>query len=157
MDPLSAWEWALTQGNPRVRDWPLMNPYHCLALILAYLAAIYTLVRIMKKQKEPMKLKWVATVHNIHLTLLSLYMCIECIRQAVTNNYSLWGNGVDDSPKGYGMARILWIFYVSKVVEFGDTIIMALKKNFHQITFLHVYHHVDFRDLVGYRLFRPRW
>jgi len=30
---------------------------------------------------------------------------------------------------------------VSKIPEFVDTVIMVLKKNFHQITFLHVYHH----------------
>jgi elongation of very long chain fatty acids protein 4 len=76
-----------------------------------------------------------------------------------------WGNGVDRSPKGDGMARIVYIFYLSKFVEFGDTVIMvgggnarldardsrrvahvartaqALKKNYHQITWLHVYHH----------------
>lgn len=39
------------------------------------------------------------------------------------------------------MAKILYIFYLSKILEFGDTVIMALKKNYHQISFLHVYHH----------------
>ncbi|KAJ1328432.1 hypothetical protein BSLG_010164 [Batrachochytrium salamandrivorans] len=39
------------------------------------------------------------------------------------------------------MAKILWLFYFSKLPEFIDTFIMVLKKNFHQISFLHVYHH----------------
>jgi elongation of very long chain fatty acids protein 4 len=39
------------------------------------------------------------------------------------------------------MASALWVFYFSKVPEFMDTFLMALKRNFHQITFLHVYHH----------------
>lgn len=33
------------------------------------------------------------------------------------------------------------MFYASKVPEFLDTILMCLKRNFRQITFLHVYHH----------------
>lgn len=39
------------------------------------------------------------------------------------------------------MASVLWVFYASKVPEFFDTILMCLKQNFRQITFLHVYHH----------------
>ena len=39
------------------------------------------------------------------------------------------------------MASVLWVFYASKVPEFFDTVLMALKRNFRQITFLHVYHH----------------
>ena len=39
------------------------------------------------------------------------------------------------------MAKYVWLFYVSKIFEFTDTIIMVLKKNDRQITFLHVYHH----------------
>jgi elongation of very long chain fatty acids protein 4 len=36
---------------------------------------------------------------------------------------------------------VIWVFYVSKVIEFGDTWIMVLKKNNHQVSFLHLYHH----------------
>jgi elongation of very long chain fatty acids protein 4 len=39
------------------------------------------------------------------------------------------------------MAILVYMFYMSKYVEFMDTIIMVLKRNMRQITFLHVYHH----------------
>jgi hypothetical protein len=39
------------------------------------------------------------------------------------------------------MAKYIWLFYFSKADEFFDTVIMVLRKNNHQITFLHVYHH----------------
>lgn len=32
-------------------------------------------------------------------------------------------------------------FYFSKLPEFVDTFIMLLKRNYHQVSFLHVYHH----------------
>jgi elongation of very long chain fatty acids protein 4 len=38
------------------------------------------------------------------------------------------------------MASVLWVFYASKVPEFFDTVLMCLKQNFRQITFLHVSH-----------------
>jgi len=131
-----------SQGDKRVKDWPLMNPVHMLMAVAAYLVVIGLLVLFMKN-REPFKLKAFSTLHNIHLTALSAYMCIEIIRQAVINNYSLFGNAVDHSEDGYGMARIIWIYYLSKIPEFFDTVIMALKKNFHQITFLHLYHHAS--------------
>ena len=81
---------------------------------------------------------------DIHLTALSAYMCFECIHQAIRGGYSLFGNGVDSSENGIPvcgtassaqlrspcscflqMARIIWIFYVSKVAEFGDTVSFA--------------------------------
>jgi len=141
---MSEWyQQALKEGDERVMSWPLMNPIHCLGLTTAYLLGLYVVVQIMKKRKEPFKLKAFATIHNINLTVLSLYMTIEVLRQALKNNYSLFGNAVDRSEKGYEMARILYIFYLSKILEFIDTYIMALKKNFHQISFLHVYHHAS--------------
>jgi hypothetical protein len=48
-----------------------------------------------------------------------------------------------DLPRfpSWQLSKIIWIFYVSKIVEFADTWIMVLKKNNHQISFLHMYHH----------------
>ncbi|KAK9808113.1 hypothetical protein WJX73_007786 [Symbiochloris irregularis] len=37
--------------------------------------------------------------------------------------------------------RVIWVCYISKAYEFMDTLIMILRKNDRQITFLHVYHH----------------
>lgn len=39
------------------------------------------------------------------------------------------------------MAWIVYIFFVSKIGEFNDTVIMLLKGNIRQVSFLHVYHH----------------
>ena len=133
----------LSKGEPRVRDWFLMNPYHMLAVVTAYLVLIPTLAAFMKTRSKPVNVRWLATLHNVNLTLLSLYMVVEVVRQAVAQGYSLFGNGVDHSASGHGMARILHIFYLSKVLEFIDTVIMCLKQNYRQITFLHVYHHAS--------------
>ena len=133
----------LRKGDSRVREWPLMNPYHMAAVVVAYLVLIPALAAIMKQRAKPVNVRLFATLHNINLTLLSLYMFVEVVRQAVTHRYSLFGNGVESGSAGFGMARILYVFYLSKTLEFIDTVIMCLKQNYRQITFLHVYHHAS--------------
>lgn len=39
------------------------------------------------------------------------------------------------------LASAFWWFYISKILEFTDTIFFILRKKWSQLTFLHVYHH----------------
>ncbi|XP_061653107.1 uncharacterized protein LOC133488791 isoform X2 [Phyllopteryx taeniolatus] len=57
--------------------------------------------------------------------------------------YSLLCQPVDysDSLLAMRMARVCWMFYLSKYVEFCDTMFFILRKKNSQLTFLHVYHH----------------
>jgi hypothetical protein len=81
-------------------------------------------------------------LHNAVLIALSLYMGVEILRHAVGSGYGFVCNRVDrTSESGLGMAKVLYIFYLSKAYEFVDTFIMALKKKTDQISFLHLYHH----------------
>lgn len=137
----STYHWALSKQDPRVKDWPLLNPFHNLALVGGYLMLIFVLVQISKRRSGPFPTKYLAMFHNLFCTILSLYMCVEIWRHAYLNNYSLFSQSVDRTSAGLPMASVLWVFYASKVPEFMDTVLMALKQNFRQITFLHVYHH----------------
>jgi elongation of very long chain fatty acids protein 4 len=132
---------ALSAGNPLVKDFPLMNPFHVILISAAYLLCIRVGKMIMQNRK-PLELKTFSILHNTFLIVLSLYMTAESIRQAWLNGFSLFCNGVSTTAAGLPLARVLWIFYASKIVEFIDTMIMIAKKNEHQLTFLHMYHHV---------------
>ncbi|RXG60166.1 Elongation of very long chain fatty acids protein 4, partial [Armadillidium vulgare] len=39
------------------------------------------------------------------------------------------------------IASGLWWYYMSKLIEFTDTLFFILRKKNNQLTFLHVYHH----------------
>jgi hypothetical protein len=65
-------------------------------------------------------LRGLVQLHNSFLVCLSGYMCITALREAYANGYSFWGN--DYNPKEVGMARITYIFYISKAYEFLDTV-----------------------------------
>jgi elongation of very long chain fatty acids protein 4 len=99
------------------------------------------LVLITKQLSKPLPTKYLALFHNIFCTLLSLYMCVEIWRQAIMHRYNVFAASLDRGEEGLPMAAVLWVFYASKVPEFMDTVLMALKRNYRQITFLHVYHH----------------
>eukprot|EP00930_Biecheleria_cincta_P015863 TRINITY_DN13087_c0_g1_i1.p1 TRINITY_DN13087_c0_g1~~TRINITY_DN13087_c0_g1_i1.p1 ORF type:complete len:757 (-),score=157.16 TRINITY_DN13087_c0_g1_i1:76-2016(-) len=42
-----------------------------------------------------------------------------------------------------GMAWVLHVFYLSKILDFADTAFMIAKNNWRQVSFLHVYHHTS--------------
>lgn len=53
------------------------------------------------------------------------------------------------------IATGLWYYYVSKLIEFNDTIIFIMRKKYSQLTVLHVYHHITmpFWSWIGVRWF----
>jgi len=141
--PLSVNQWideALSHQHPLAKELPLMNPFHVILIVLGYLISL-PIGRAIMKDRKRLELKGFSMLHNSFLILLSLYMCVESLRQAWILGFGFVGNGVENSAQGIPMARVMWIFYFSKVLEFVDTWIMILKKNERQITFLHIYHH----------------
>jgi elongation of very long chain fatty acids protein 4 len=37
---------------------------------------------------------------------------------------------------------VFWLFYVSKVFDYFDTLVIILRRKWRQLSFLHVYHHI---------------
>eukprot|EP00514_Thraustochytrium_sp_LLF1b_P002829 CAMPEP_0184513068 /NCGR_PEP_ID=MMETSP0198_2-20121128/3228_1 /TAXON_ID=1112570 /ORGANISM="Thraustochytrium sp., Strain LLF1b" /LENGTH=277 /DNA_ID=CAMNT_0026903157 /DNA_START=91 /DNA_END=924 /DNA_ORIENTATION=- len=123
---------------------PMTDLSTVLAFEVGYIMMLVWLIPAMKNYvREPFQLKGFKLIHNFILFALSLYMCLETIRQAFLGNYKLFGNDLEtgDEPHSEGMSRIIYIFYVSKAYEFVDTLIMILCKKFNQVSFLHCYHH----------------
>lgn len=46
------------------------------------------------------------------------------------------------------MTRVLHIFYLSKVLDFADTVFIVVRRKWRQLSFLHLYHHTSI-FLVG--------
>ncbi|KAG0195576.1 hypothetical protein BGX28_001063, partial [Mortierella sp. GBA30] len=126
--------------SPLARELPLMNPFHVLLIALAYLVAVFLGMQIMKNF-DRFEVKTFSLFHNFCLVSISAYMCGGILYEAYQANYGLFENLADHSLKGLPMAKMIWLFYFSKIMEFVDTMIMVLKKNNRQISFLHVYHH----------------
>jgi len=45
------------------------------------------------------------------------------------------------------IAKAIWWFYISKLLELLDTVIFILRKKYSQVSFLHVFHHASMFSL----------
>uniref|UniRef100_A0A4W5NJW4 Elongation of very long chain fatty acids protein n=1 Tax=Hucho hucho TaxID=62062 RepID=A0A4W5NJW4_9TELE len=104
--------------DSRVQGWLLLDSYlPTLSFTIVYLLIVYLGPKYMRNRPS-YSLKGVLLVYNFSVTMLSLYMLVE-------------------------VAKVLWWYYFSKLIEFLDTMFFVLRKKNSQITFLHVYHHAS--------------
>nr|ATI22182.1 elongase 7 [Brachionus koreanus]QBO55915.1 elongation of very long chain fatty acid 9e [Brachionus koreanus] len=136
-------EHFLSLGDPRVKGWLFMDSFVPTAILsLLYLVLIYGIKKFMKNRK-PYEMKNFLLFYNFCQVIGTFYMFTEFLTVAISKKYSLTCQEVDYSsdPLGIRMLRATWLFYLSKLVDFIDTIVFALRKKDNQITLLHVFHH----------------
>ena len=126
------------------KDWPVSDLPTVLACITAYLTFVVAGRRAMEARDavNPYGLKF---AYNISQMVLCAYMTVEAGLLAYRHGYTLWpqcvpfvGAGAHREPP---VAKLLWLFYVSKIWDFWDTVFIVLGKKWRQLSFLHVYHH----------------
>ncbi|KAJ3125499.1 hypothetical protein HK100_010769 [Physocladia obscura] len=141
--PMDAfYSWVARIESPHVKYLPLMNPVHALLAVILYGFVILSGCQIMKGFNK-FTLKSYSWWHNLILTALSLYTAVKVVLLSHSNGIRIYAflNNVNHSPSGLQLAKVCWLFYFAKFPELLDTVIMMLKKNNRQISFLHVYHH----------------
>ncbi|SPQ94746.1 unnamed protein product (mitochondrion) [Plasmodiophora brassicae] len=123
--------------------WPMVNFYHLLLAVAAYLVLLFLAKQAMLKRGKGFELKTFSLMHNLAMTALSLYMFVQTCRELYIQKYSLWNNPVDPTPAGDGMAHVIYVFYISKFFEFIDSFIIVARFRLRQLAFIHVYHHTS--------------
>lgn len=135
-------EWTQPQkGLPPAltAEWPLAKFSHAFAIAIGYLLFVWIGSGIMS-QLPAYKLYGLSFVYNIVQVMLCSYMTIQALILAYRNGYTFMPcNAVD--LKTPPMAELLWLFYISKVLDFVDTVQIVIGKRWKQLSFLHVYHH----------------
>lgn len=142
---LSAYyDYVMAVGDPRTHEWPLVaTPWPTISLMAIYLLIVKVGPKYMENRKA-WHLNKVLVVYNFGLVFLSAYMLYEFIASILSMpDFSLMCERVryEDDPRQLRLARVIYIYYLSKFVEFFDTFFFILRKKNNQITFLHVYHH----------------
>ncbi|KAM7534801.1 hypothetical protein Aperf_G00000108681 [Anoplocephala perfoliata] len=141
-----AYNRMLSSGDPRVTDWAMMaSPMPTLSIIGAYLFVVWYGQKVMVQRKSGFEIRNIMVFYNVCMVALSLWMVCEfCAAGWIFGGYSLGCQPVDRSmhPQALRMARVCWVYYISKLIELSDTIFFILRRKFQLITFLHVYHHV---------------
>jgi len=120
-------------------DWFLCDFRSAGTIALAYLAFVCIGCAIMQflPAMDPYPIKF---VYNVSQIFMCAYMTVEAGFLAYRSGYGALpclAFSTTDPP----VASLLWLFYVSKVWDFWDTIFIVLGKKWRQLSFLHVYHH----------------
>uniref|UniRef100_A0A8C9DE05 Elongation of very long chain fatty acids protein n=1 Tax=Prolemur simus TaxID=1328070 RepID=A0A8C9DE05_PROSS len=160
--------------DTRVKGWFLLDNYiPTLVCSIIYLLIVWLGPKYMKN-RQPFSCRGILMVYNLGLTLLSLYMFFESTKEnpcsACASHTDPWTQqqlrggrlvtGVREGKYNFfcqgtrsagesdmKIIRVLWWYYFSKLIEFMDTFFFILRKNNHQITVLHVYHHASMLNI----------
>lgn len=133
--------WSDPDGTFRAdrADWWLCDFRSAGTVAILYVAFVVFGSRIMANMPamDPYPIKF---AYNVSQIFLCAYMTIEAGFLAYRNGYTLTpcNNFLKVDPP---LENLLWLFYISKVWDFWDTIFIVLGKKWRQLSFLHVYHH----------------
>ncbi|KAL9978567.1 hypothetical protein ACROYT_G016100, partial [Oculina patagonica] len=141
------YQWVIESGDPKTEKWPLIaTPTPTIALVAIYLLIVKIGPKVMENRKA-FSLRKLLIVYNFALVLLSAWMVYEFIASVLDiPNFNLLCQPVSyvrDDPRLTRLARVCYIYYLSKFVEYLDTFFFILRKKNNQVTFLHVYHHAS--------------
>mmetsp|Transcript_24723 Transcript_24723/g.68342 ORF Transcript_24723/g.68342 Transcript_24723/m.68342 type:complete len:274 (-) Transcript_24723:244-1065(-) len=136
-------KWSDPEGKfgGATEDWPLTDFPTAFNIALAYFAFVVIGSAIMNMGVPAIDPYPIKFVYNVSQIMLCAYMTIEACFLAYRNNYTVLPGQVynqENPPLG----NLMWLFYVSKIWDFWDTIFIVLGKKWRQLSFLHVYHHI---------------
>ena len=143
-----------TPSSPLItHSWPFVPMIEALLPILIYTFIVLIGCLIIKKDRKILPSNIIYTIkftYNFTQIFLCSYMFIETCILASRNNYNpyiLPFFGKDQCNKfdtiNPKIANIAWIFYISKILDFMDTILIIVSGKIEQFTFLHCYHHLS--------------
>ncbi len=116
-----AWE----KRDRRVDDWQLMaSPWPTLVLCAAYVFLVKVWGPRYMRDRELLDVRTVLVWYNAAQVVLSTYLFVQLLRAGWWNDYSFRCQPVDysDGPKARLMLHCCWLYYLSKFVEFADTV-----------------------------------
>jgi elongation of very long chain fatty acids protein 4 len=136
------WARPVGWGEAPTSDWPLAKFDVALGIAIGYLLFVLFGSAIMSSCPPVPNLKPFQFIYNMVQVMLCSYMCIEAGVRAYDAGYNLLPCNNFDQKKP-PIAFILYVFYLSKILDFLDTVFIILEKRWKQLSFLHVYHHTS--------------
>lgn len=123
------------------KGWPFTDFTFAFSVAIAYVSFVAIGSTVMKcgvPAMDPYPLKF---VYNVSQIMLCSYMTLEAFMVAYRNGYTIYPHCNAYNAENPPLGNLLWLFYVSKVWDFWDTIFIVIGKKWNQLSFLHVYHH----------------
>jgi len=128
----------------RIKGKLLMENYPGMLIIsVSYILFSMTWGPRLMKGRKPMQLKEVMIVYNAFQVVASAYMFIETGFVGWFFDYNFRCQPCDYSmnDKAVRMTNVAHLYFLSKILDFVDTILFILRGKLSQVTNLHVIHH----------------
>uniref|UniRef100_A0A8C7CFK3 Elongation of very long chain fatty acids protein n=1 Tax=Oncorhynchus kisutch TaxID=8019 RepID=A0A8C7CFK3_ONCKI len=121
--------------DERVQGWLLLDNYPpTFALTVMYLLIVCMGPKYMR-HRHPVSCRGLLLVYNLGLTILP-YMFYEMVSAVWHGDFNLFCQDTHSAGETD-----------TKIINFMDTFFYILRKNNHQITFLHIYHHASMLNI----------
>lgn len=134
-----------THSEPSLASFPLLNCgiWHVLLLVSAYLYFTFIWGPRFMKNRQPFDLRNVMIAHNVLLVVINAGGLIAALPGAHYGLIVLECRRLNPaiSSADRMLVFIGWIFYMSKYIDFLDTVYFVLRKKTSHVTGLHVFHH----------------
>lgn len=131
-------------GDPRTTYLPLMSsPWPTIFIVAFYLFSVKYLLPKLMKNRKPYKLKKTLIYYNAIQILMSVCALEEAFAVGFFTKHSWRCEPIDtsSSPITKRLVAGMWLWYVSKFIEFLDTIFFVMRKKDNQVSKLHLFHH----------------
>lgn len=140
---------------------PYVSPPVLVGLMAGYLAMVVLLSRVMR-DRQPLLLSTAMRVYNVMQIVVCAYMCWGLFPLLLTAptlhihvfGMRLWLPNIFVVNLAFSAEAEFFVFvhYLSKALDFCDTVFIILRKKTSQLSFLHVYHHSTIIVIWGYLL-----
>ncbi|XP_073828896.1 very long chain fatty acid elongase 1-like isoform X2 [Musca autumnalis] len=132
--------------DERITTHPILgSPWPMFSSIILYFLLILVIGKNFMKNRQPYKVKSYMQIYNIVQILLNTFIFYAALHITVmSSDYSFKcqpHNPFDRRPNTMRFVRPAILYYISKYLDFFDTVFFVLRKKNNQITFLHLYHH----------------
>lgn len=146
MDNLVSWYDKVIRENQDARTigwFAVGSPVEGIVICLIYALFVTLIGPKLMKNRAPLDIRNIMVVYNLGMVALSTYMVYLFLMGGWLTSYTFGCQHLDTSQSAQAMTMVwaCYVFYLSKYVELLDTIFFILRKKFHLITFLHVFHH----------------
>ncbi|XP_025158805.1 elongation of very long chain fatty acids protein 7 [Harpegnathos saltator] len=130
--------------HPRTKDFFLIDTLWRVPLLaIFYVYSIYVLLPKFMEKREPYKLTRILQIYNVLQIIFNMYLFYMALALGWLREYSFNCEPVDFSyaPRALQISRVVWYYFMLKVVDLLDTFFFVLRKKQSQVSFLHIYHH----------------
>eukprot|EP01062_Namystynia_karyoxenos_P019346 TRINITY_DN17266_c0_g1_i1.p1 TRINITY_DN17266_c0_g1~~TRINITY_DN17266_c0_g1_i1.p1 ORF type:complete len:775 (+),score=231.93 TRINITY_DN17266_c0_g1_i1:106-2430(+) len=110
------------------------------AITVLYLAMIWGGRRYMRDREADPDLRKYMWTYNMYQIAVNAWCVWVFLREVVKAEHHPFHVGVHETS--YNIGFMIWVHYNNKFIELLDTFFIVFNKKDHQLTFLHVYHHL---------------